>query len=411
MLPDTTVPTFPSHVARAVVRKVNSHVNAMIGDSKVIEGEWDEKDSTFGLFQKNELKLGKLLGTGGFSDVYEVLNFTPKENISKFADHQLAARRFYEENAASKNGKSKYVVKHLKTKTMQDAAKFCMAAADLVVEAQFLSSLDHKNILKIRGWSASGIDSYGQGEHDGYFLLLDRLKETLGDRIETWKSDKLSQSLDYSLKRLGLDNDNSAQLLSRTKIAHQIASAVEYLHSKNIVFRDLKPNNVGFDEHGTVKLFDFGLARELPKECTNVNDIYQMSGKIGTVRYMAPEVALSREYNQKVDTYSWSVLYWQCLTLQKPYAEMSRSTHHQSVCRFGERPALSEDMPGSIQSLLKKSWAQSMDTRLTLTEVCAYLERIEKELESNLDITRSKSLVSRPSFRRTTSNTLISMAA
>lgn len=264
---------------------------------------------------------------------------------------------------------------------------------------------------KIRGWSAGGIQSYGQGEHDGYFLLLDRLKETLGDRIETWKSEKFSQSLDYSLKRLGLENDNSAQLLSRTKIAHQIASAVEYLHSKNIVFRDLKPNNVGFDEHGTVKLFDFGLARELPEESTNVNDVYEMSGKIGTVRYMAPEVALSREYNQKVDTYSWSVIFWQCLTLQKPYAEMSRATHNQLVCRVGERPALSEDLPGSIQRLLKRSWAQSMYTRLTLTEVCAYLERIEKELESPLDITRNKSLVSRPAFRRTTSNTLISMAA
>mmetsp|Transcript_25054 Transcript_25054/g.41569 ORF Transcript_25054/g.41569 Transcript_25054/m.41569 type:complete len:413 (-) Transcript_25054:666-1904(-) len=410
---DTISPTFPSHVALAVVRKVNSHVNAMIGDSKVIEGKWDQKDGTFGLFQKNELQLGKLLGTGGFSDVYEVLSFEPKDNSSKFADHQHAVRRFYEENATN-NGKGKYVVKHLKLKTMQDASKFCMAAADLVVEAQFLNSLNHENILKIRGWSAGGTDSYGEGEHDGYFLLLDRLHQTLGERIETWKTEKFNQSLEFSLRSLGLENDNSVQLLSRTKISHQIAKAVEYLHSKNIVFRDLKPNNVGFDEYGTVKIFDFGLSRELPEQCANVNDVYIMSGKIGTVRYMAPEVALSQEYNQKVDTYSWSMIYWQCLSLEKPYAEMSRSTHKRLVCRLGERPPLSDDMPESIQKLLKRSWAQSMHTRITMTEVCAYLERTEKELESNIDVsrvTRSKSFLSRPAFRRNTSNTLVSMAA
>mmetsp|Transcript_25053 Transcript_25053/g.41565 ORF Transcript_25053/g.41565 Transcript_25053/m.41565 type:complete len:418 (-) Transcript_25053:666-1919(-) len=415
---DTISPTFPSHVALAVVRKVNSHVNAMIGDSKVIEGKWDEKDDTFGLFQKNELQLGKLLGTGGFSDVYEVLSFEPKETLSKFTNHQHAVRRFYEENA-TKNGTGKYVVKHLKLKTMQNTSRFCMAAADLVVEAQFLSSLNHENILKIRGWSAGGTESYSEGEHDGYFLLLDRLHETLGERMETWKEEKFSPPpLDFNLRRLvGLENEDSSVqqlLLSRTKIAHQIAKAVEYLHSKNIVFRDLKPNNVGFDEYSTVKIFDFGLSRELPENCGNVNDVYNMSGKIGTVRYMAPEVALSREYNQKVDTYSWSMLYWQCLSLEKPYAEMSRSTHQQLVCRIGERPSLSDDMPESIQKLLKRSWAQSMHTRITMTEVCAYLERTEKELESNIDVsrvTRSKSFLSRPAFRRNTSNTLVSMAA
>lgn len=410
----TTAPSFPSHVAQAVVRKINSHVNAMIGtQSRVIEGKWDKKNDTFGLFAKKELKLGKLVGSGGFSDVYEVVSFKPRDDINhKFGGHQVAARRFYEEHA-TKNGKSKYVVKHLKPKIAQDANKFCMAAADLCVEAQFLSSLSHKNILKIRGWSMGGIEGYAGGNHDGYFLILDRLSETLGERIESWKNAKVSRSIEYSFQQLSLENDETAQLLSRTKIAHQIASALEYLHEKNIVFRDLKPNNVGFDEHGTVKLFDFGLSRELPKEVTNVNDVYNMSGKIGTVRYMAPEVALSKEYNQKVDTYSWAIMFWSCLTLEKPFAEMGRSAHLQQVCRLGQRPQMSDDWPQSIQRLLRKAWAQDMYNRLTMVEVSAYLERIEKELSGELDyqIRRSSSIIARPSLTRNTSNTLVPMAA
>lgn len=413
MFDTVNTPTFPAHVAQAVVRKVNNHVNAMIGDSKVIEGQWNMKNGTFGLFDKKELRLGKLVGSGGFSDVYEVVGFEPRKELNyKYGDHQVAVRRYYEEHA-SKNGKSKYVVKHLKHKTTHDASKFCMAAADLCVEAQFLSSLSHKNILKLRGWSRGGVEGYAGGNHDGYFLILDRLSETLGERIESWKKAKMSRSIEYSFSQLSLENDETAQLLSRTRIAHQIASALEYLHEKNIVFRDLKPNNVGFDEHGTVKLFDFGLSRELPKDCTNVNDVYKMSGKIGTVRYMAPEVALSKQYNQKVDTYSWAVMFWSCLTLEKPYADMGRATHLQLVCRLGQRPQMSEEWPVSIQRLLTRAWAQDMYTRLTMVEVSAYLERIEKQLSGDLDcqIQRRSSAIVRPSLTRNTSNTLVSMAA
>ena len=411
---ETIAPAFPKSVARAITGKINSHVNAMIGDSRVVQGRWDKRDDAFGIFEKKELQLGKLLGSGGFSNVYEVLNFEPEHTANtKYGNNQVAARRFYKENA-TKNGQSKYVVKHLKMETMNNPSKFCMAAADLVVEAQFLSSLNHYNILKIRGWTTGGVEAYSGGDHNGYFLILDRLSETLDKRIETWKMEQLNRSLEFSLRRLDFGNVNTAQLLSRTKIARQIASALEYLHKQNLIFRDLKPNNVGFDEFGTVKIFDFGLSRELPDPCVNANDVYDMSGKIGTVRYMAPEVALSRDYNQKVDTYSWAMLYWGCITLEKPYADMSRAMHMSMVCSFGQRPDLTNEMPDSIKDLLKKSWSQSMYNRLTMSEVRVYLELIEKELQTALDGTRSNSFrtMSRgPSFRRNTSNAIIRMAA
>jgi hypothetical protein len=71
------------------------------------------------------------------------------------------------------------------------------------------------------------------------------------------------------------------------------------------------------------------------------------------VRYMAPEVALSRKYNQKVDTYSWSMLYWGCITLEKPYANMTRPVHKTNVCIRGERPDLADWLPEGVKNLLQ----------------------------------------------------------
>ena len=65
---------------------------------------------------------------------------------------------------------------------------------------------------------------------------------------------------------------------------------------------------LGFTLDGTVKLFDFGLARIL--ENTSVSDeVYEMSGETGSLRYMAPEVADCQPYNQKADVYSFGKLF------------------------------------------------------------------------------------------------------
>jgi serine/threonine protein kinase len=50
----------------------------------------------------------------------------------------------------------------------------------------------------------------------------------------------------------------------RLQVGRDIASALSYLHEHGVIYRDLKPGNIGFDANSVVKLFDFGLSRELP---------------------------------------------------------------------------------------------------------------------------------------------------
>ncbi|ACI65481.1 predicted protein, partial [Phaeodactylum tricornutum CCAP 1055/1] len=102
--------------------------------------------------------------------------------------------------------------------------------------------------------------------------------------------------------------------------AYDLASALKYLHDLNIIYRDLKPDNIGFDVRGDVKIFDFGLAREYDRSIsTSADGTYKMTGDTGSPRYMAPEVALEKPYNNSVDVYSFAILTWQILEMAMPF--------------------------------------------------------------------------------------------
>ena len=124
--------------------------------------------------------------------------------------------------------------------------------------------------------------------------LIDRLEQTLDDRIHiTWAN--------QSLQGMVVTGSMSKELLlAKCTYAKQMASALAYLHSRNIIYRDFKPSNVGFTYEDTVNIFDFGLARILPTTTSaradtrsSGNDTFHMS-LAGTTRYMASEILLKQ---------------------------------------------------------------------------------------------------------------------
>ena len=75
----------------------------------------------------------------------------------------------------------------------------------------------------------------------------------------------------------------------------EVLLALKYLHNQNIIYRDVKPENIMLDEQGHVKLTDFGLAKK------NSSRVYSFCGSLD---YMAPEVITDNGYSFEADYYS-----------------------------------------------------------------------------------------------------------
>ena len=249
--------------ARAAGRAAQKKMDSILEDSEVFDGQ-----PLVNAVDGSNILMGDKMGEGGFSCV----------NSCSLKDAPL------DESCA---------IKYLKRKVMVDKRSFEHGASDLANEAFFLAKLDHPNIISLRAVTAGSVESnVSSGKDAGFFIVIDRLVETLDQRIERWQRQVVEQTMSHGLfYRLSREYKESQKnfLKEKLEVALKIASVLEYLHSMNVVFRDLKPDNVGFDKNGTLKLFDFGLAKELKPSAACDCENYKMTGHTGSRRYMAPE--------------------------------------------------------------------------------------------------------------------------
>lgn len=110
------------------------------------------------------------------------------------------------------------------------------------------------------------------------------------------------------LRRLGKLEENEARLY----IA-EILLAIQYLHKREIIFRDLKPDNIVIDNDGHCKLTDFGLSKE------GIDDNYSAKSFCGSLAYLAPEMLERKGHGKSVDWYLLGVLLYEMLVGKTPY--------------------------------------------------------------------------------------------
>merc|ERR1719271_492178 len=96
--------------------------------------------------------------------------------------------------------------------------------------------------------------------------------------------------------------------------------ALSYLHDRQIVFRDLKPDNVVIDEIGHACLTDFGLSKE------GVSALHGTKSFCGSVAFLAPEILQRRGHGHTVDIYGLGVLLFDMLTGMPPFYHPDRET-------------------------------------------------------------------------------------
>ena len=184
---------------------------------------------------------------------------------------------------------------------------------------------------------------------------------------------------------------------------------------------------VGFDCRGDVKIFDFGLAKEMrddervddPRSAAPGNgrprsamapgsslrasarrqgrmftDVYEMSAPCGSYRYMAPEVILAKPYNFSADTYSFAVLLYEISMLKKPYAKMGREELIEKVTVERYRPELPTEvrtaLPSSLRTYLSLAWSDNLRYRPTMEGTCGTLFKCLEMLKGSNDIDEGK---------------------
>ncbi|MDP6957666.1 MAG: protein kinase, partial [Planctomycetota bacterium] len=208
-------------------------------------------------------------------------------------------------------------------------------------EAKTAASLDHPHIAKI----------FEVGEHEGAPFIAMQFIEG-----ET-----------FSLALLTMD------MHQRVRAVLDMARALEYAHSRKVIHRDLKPDNILVDRQGQVFVTDFGLAK---MESAGRAGATASSVVAGTPAYMAPEQARAKADAQS-DLYSLGAILYQCMTGQPPF--LGRNASEVLVKVLEEDPSpprqLNASVPEDLEAIIMKALEKKKEHRYrTATELVEDLD-------------------------------------
>ncbi len=203
-------------------------------------------------------------------------------------------------------------------------------------EANSASALSHPNIVEI----------YDVGEENGHHYIV---MEYIRGR---------------TLKQL-IQQRGALEINEALAIMDQLISAVAEAHKNNIIHRDIKPQNVLIKDDGTVKITDFGIA--------TVSDSLQLTQTdtvLGSVHYLAPELARGETATFQSDIYSLGICFYELLTGEVPYRG---ETPVQVAMKHlkDEMPSVLEfnpSLPMSIENIILKSTAKNRNNRYKTAE-------------------------------------------
>jgi serine/threonine-protein kinase len=248
------------------------------------------------------------------------------------------------------------------------------AAADRFErEITILKQLKHANIVRF----------YGAGKQQGcrYFAM---------EYIE-------GESLDKVMARRGRMTWEEVVALGQ-----QLCAALQHAHEQGIIHRDLKPSNIMVLSDGTLKLTDFGIAKD-----TDLEGLTQTNCTVGTASYMSPEQCKGeRNLTNRSDLYSLGVLFYELLTGRKPFeADNAMEMFMQHVQGPFERPSrLVFDIPVWLDTLVcqlmeKKPEQRPLDAHMVANTLGTIQEKVEAQQSAGVDAVRRR-LIDRTSGQK-----------
>jgi serine/threonine-protein kinase len=258
-----------------------------------------------------EFTVGPLLGQGGFAAVFRTRDNTLNRDVAvKVLDLELAP---------SPN-----------------------VAERFLREAQTVARLEHPHIVPI----------YKVGRQEEVFYIIMRC-------------------IDGPSLRVLLERNKKLSVGDAARIARQVADALAYAHTHDIVHRDIKPDNVLLDKSGHVLVTDFGIAKAAQAAHAATPGAAQLTSEgmiIGTPQYMSPEQASGDQLDGRSDIYSLGIVVYQMLSGAPPFdGPSSASILAQQLTQppppiRRERPDVSEEMAFVLERMLEKKPAKRFQT-------------------------------------------------
>ncbi len=223
-------------------------------------------------------------------------------------------------------------------------------------EAHIIAKLEHRHILPV----------YDFGEDGGVTYLAMRYL-----RAGTFK-DILAGS-----------PGGRASLGDTVRIIGEVASALDYAHSQDVIHRDVKPSNILIDAQGDAFLTDFGIAKVL--EATA--HFTKTGGAVGTPAYMSPEQGAGRAVDSRSDVYSLGIVLYQALTGRVPYEADTplavRLAHEREP--LPPPSDINPDIPEEVERVIFTALAKKPDDRFAMAGAMAQaLERAASRVPPTL---------------------------
>jgi len=155
---------------------------------------------------------------------------------------------------------------------------------------------------------------------------------------------------------------NNLSLEFKNKITKQLICTMAYIHSRGYVHRDLKTQNILLDKNLDMKMCDFGLTRSR-------SELNSGSGQFaGTPCYMAPELYERKYYDEKVDVFAFGTVVWEIYSQKVPYANCESSEIKQKVTK-GEELYCSSIIPKQISNLINRCRSVKPQNRPSFMEI------------------------------------------
>jgi hypothetical protein len=240
-----------------------------------------------------------------------------------------------EDGKARKN----YVVKYIRTGSGFDSAK-------LVREVEILSLLDHPCIVQLIGWSLPNAEC-GDARIGMEYVCNGSLESALV-HVRDGRPPSFWTHTNVTLMIIG------------------ILLGMRYIHSKDIVHRNLKPSNILLDENYRIRICDFGSARL--ESCGTTTNL------VSTLTYVAPETFEGSMPTKKVDVFAFGLILYEMLVGESVFPKGESPTRICELHNRQYRPMIPHSVSGPIADVIRKCWLHDANDRPDFEEIFATLE-------------------------------------